>query len=255
MLTIYVNGINISYERRGRGTPLVLLHGYPLDHSIWEPVVLLLENDFDLIMPDLRGFGSSDLTGEPYGMPEMAEDISLLLDKLGIWQAAIAGHSMGGYVALAFARAHPQRVTGLSLVASQVLPDALEKKSSRYEEAEYILKNGVREVADGMSAKLTVSPDLQAWLRALILSQRPQGLAGALKAMAERPDSSALLPDADFPVVLIHGEADLLIPVERARRVKAAVGQALLVEIPHIGHMPMMEASQATADGLKKLVK
>jgi 3-oxoadipate enol-lactonase len=254
MLKTNGNGINIAYERRGTGVPLVLLHGYPLDHSIWEPLVLLLENDFDLIMPDLRGFGGSDSVSKPYGMAEMAEDISLLLDRLGIWQAAVAGHSMGGYVALACARTHPQRVTGLSLVASQVLPDVPEKKAGRYQEAEEILKNGVREVAEGMPAKLTVSPDLQAWLRALILSQRPLGLAGALKAMAERPDSSALLPGADFPVVLIHGEADLLIPVERARRAKVAVPRAYLAEIPRVGHMPMMEAPQATADALKKLL-
>jgi 3-oxoadipate enol-lactonase len=254
MLKINVNGLEIAYERRGKGVPLVLLHGYPLDHSIWEPVLPFLENDFDLILPDLRGFGESGTPAGTYGMADLAADASTLLSALNIWQAAIAGHSMGGYVALAFARAHPQRVLGLGLVASQVLPDAPEKKAGRYEEAEHILSYGVKDVAEGMSGKLTTDSDLQSWFRALILSQRPEGLAGALRAMAERPDSSGLLPGVSFPVVLVHGSADILIPVERARSLKATVPEAQLVEVPGAGHMPMMEAPQMTAEALKGLL-
>ena len=246
------NGISIAYERCGKGTPLVLLHGYPLDHTIWEPVLPLLKNDFDLILPDLRGFGESDAPAIPYGMADLAADIAALLGVLNIWKAVIAGHSMGGYVALAFARAYPQRTLGMGLVASQVLADTPEKKAGRYQEANDILAHGVREVAEGMSVKLTADPGLQAKLRILILRQRPEGLAGALRAMAERPDSSALLPGSDFPVVLIHGLSDELIPVERARSVKAAVPNAHLAEIPAVGHMPMMEAPQETAVAIKE---
>jgi len=248
------NGISIAYERCGKGTtPLVLLHGYPLDHTIWEQVVPLLENDFDLILPDLRGFGESDAPAIPYGMADLAADIAALLGGLNIWKAVIAGHSMGGYVALAFARAYPQRTLGMGLVASQVLADTPEKKAGRYQEASDILAHGVREVAEGMSSKLTADSVLQARLRTLILRQRPEGLAGALQAMADRPDSSALLPGSDFPVVLIHGLADGLIPVERARSVKAAVPDARLTEITAIGHMPMMEAPDMTAQALRYL--
>ena len=253
METITLNGFELAYERRGKGTPLVLLHGYPLDHTIWEPVIPLLENDFDLILPDLPGFSESEMPARTYGMADYAADIAALLGALGIWQACIAGHSMGGYVALAFARAFPQRTLGLGLVASQVLADTPERKAGRYHEADDILARGVREVAEVMSVKLTPDAGLQSKLKALILQQRPQGLAVALRAMAERPDSSALLPGSDFPVVLIHGMADGLIPVDRARSIKAAVPKAFLTEIPGVGHMPMMEASQATANALKEL--
>jgi 3-oxoadipate enol-lactonase len=252
MKTISLNGFELAYERRGRGKPLVLLHGYPLDHSIWEPVIPLLENDFDMILPDLRGFGESGLSAGHYGMADIAADIAFLLDAMGIWQAVIAGHSMGGYAALAFVRAYPLRTLGLGLVSSQVLADTSEKKAGRYQEADHILVHGVREVADGMSVKLTPDTELQAWLKTLILRQRPEGLAGALRAMADRPDSSTLLPGCVFPVVLIHGLADGLIPVERARSVKAAVPKAQLTEIAGIGHMPMMEAPEATAEAFKK---
>ena len=175
MIKTKINGISIAYERGGKGTPLVLLHGYPLDHSIWAPILPLLENDFDLILPDLRGFGESNVSTGHYGMADLAADIAELLNSLDIWQAAIAGHSMGGYAALAFVRAYPQRVRGLGLVASQVLADTPEKKAGRYQEADDILAHGVQKVAEGMSVKLTSDPDLQARLKSLILLQRPEG--------------------------------------------------------------------------------
>jgi pimeloyl-ACP methyl ester carboxylesterase len=253
MEKVNLNGFELAYERRGKGTPLVLLHGYPLDHSIWEPIVPLLENDFELLLPDLRGFGQSAVTGSTYGMADFAADLAVLLSALGIWQVAIAGHSMGGYIALAFARAYPQRTLGLGLVSSQVLADTPEKKAARYLEAEQVLANGVREVAEGMSVKLTPYTELQIMLKTLILRQRPEGLAGALRAMADRPDSSTLLPGCVFPVVLIHGLEDGLIPVERARSVKAVVPHAQLIEIPNVGHMPMMEAPQEAAEALKSV--
>ena len=254
MLKTKVNGISIAYERSGKGMPLVLLHGYPLDHSIWEPLVPRLENDFDLILPDLRGFGESEAAGMDFSMADCAADIAGMLDQLNIHEAAMVGHSMGGYVTLACARSIPGRVLGLGLVSSQTLADTPEKKAGRYQEAEDILAHGVREVADGMSTKMTAKADLQAWLKELILRQRPEGLAGALRAMAERPDSTPLLSGFDFPFVLVHGLADRLIPVERARIVKAAVPWAHLTEIPGSGHMPMLENPQKTADALKALL-
>ena len=102
-----LTGIDLAYDRRGSGTPLVLIHGYPLDHSIWDEVAGLLENDFDLIIPDVRGFGESTAVDEPYTMTNLAGDVAALLDSLEIEKAAFAGHSMGGYVALAFAKAFP----------------------------------------------------------------------------------------------------------------------------------------------------
>ncbi len=125
MEKVNVNGIHLAYDRRGKGTPLVLLHGYPLDHHLWDESLPLLEDTFDVILPDLRGFGESSTVDSSYTMDDYASDIAGLLDQLGIQKTAIAGHSMGGYVALAFARLYPERVSGLGLVSSQVLADPL----------------------------------------------------------------------------------------------------------------------------------
>ena len=129
MEKVSVNGVMIAYSHHGEGTPLVLLHGYPLDHSIWNDLVPLLEGEFELILPDLRGFGISATTAAAYGMTDMAEDIAGLLDHLGIKKAMLAGHSMGGYVALAFARKYLQRIAGLALISSQALADTRARRA------------------------------------------------------------------------------------------------------------------------------
>ncbi len=261
MLKATVSAIVLAYERCGRGTPLVLIHGHPLDRAIWGSVVPFLENDFDLILPDLRGFGQSETVRPPrpgsgqasYLLPDMAADIAALLDHLKIEKAAIAGHSMGGYIALAFACAFPERVRGLGLVASHVFADPPERRPARYETAAEIEKRGLGILADTFPAKLTADASLQPALREIILRQSVHGVAESLRAMAERADSSALVAGFNFPVVVLHGTADMLIPVERAREAKALAEKIHLVEIEGAGHMPMMEAPQKTAEALRVL--
>ena len=254
MEKVNVNGIQLAYTRSGDGPPLALLHGFPVDHHLWDEVVPLLENSFDVIRPDLRGFGESTTVDSAYGMDDYASDLAGLLDQLEIQKAAIVGHSMGGYVALAFARLYPERVTGLGLVSSQVLADAPERKEGRYKSAADVAANGIGSVVDAMTSKFTTDERLQARARASMQQQQPAAYVGALKAMAERVDSTPLLSAFDFPVVIIHGDADALIPIDRAREVKAALPQAHLVEIPGAGHIPMLEARERTAEALKHLV-
>lgn len=253
MEKINVNDIELAYTRRGEGTPLVLLHGYPLDSHLWDDVAPLLEDTFDLILPDLRGFGKSTTVDSPYTMDDYASDIAGLLDQLGIQKAAIAGHSMGGYVALAFARLYSERVSGLGLVSSQVLADPPDRKEARYKSAVDVSANGIGGVVETMAPKFTSDERLQSFARATMERQQPAAFIGALKAMAERADSTSLLSSFKFPVVIIHGEADALIPIDRAREVKNAIPHAHLVELNGSGHMPMMEAKEETARALKHL--
>lgn len=253
MEKVNVNGIELAYTRRGTGTPLVLLHGYPLDHRIWDEVAPLLEDKFDLLLPDLRGFGNSTTVNTPYTMDDFASDIAGLLDSLGIQKAAIAGHSMGGYVALAFARLFPDRVAGLGLAASQTLADPPDRKEGRYKSAAEVAEKGIGGVVDVMTPKFTNDPALQAYARKVMEGQNPQAYIGALKAMAKRQDSTPLLASMTYPVVLVHGDADALIPIERAREVKDAVPHALLAELPNVGHLPMLEAKEETARALSAL--
>jgi len=243
----------MAYERFGNGAPLMLIHGYPLDHTIWSDVANLLKNDFDLILPDLRGFGQSTTVETPYTISDMADDLAGLIDYLGIEKIALAGHSMGGYVALAFAQKYPQWVNGLGLVASQAAADSSERKAGRYQTAAEVSQKGVGVIAEGMTTKFSADVGVQAFLRPLMERQTPFAVIGALKAMAEREDLMDHLSSVTFPVALIHGDADMLISIDRAREIKETLPSAQLVILQGAGHMPMMESPHKTADGLRLL--
>lgn len=253
MEKLKINEIELAYARRGKGTPLVLLHGFPLDHHLWDDLSALLEDTFDLIIPDLRGFGESTTVDTPYSMDDYASDIAGLLDQLGIQKAAVAGHSMGGYVALAFARLYPERVSGLALISSQVLADPPDRKEGRYKSAADVAEKGIGGVVEAMASKFTSDARLQAITRTMMEKQQPDAYIGGLKAMAERMDSTPLLSTFKFPVVIVHGEADALIPVARAREVKAAVPDSHYAELKDSGHVPMLEAAKETAEALQRL--
>jgi 3-oxoadipate enol-lactonase len=253
MEKISVNNITLAYERLGKGTPLMLIHGFPLDHTSWDEAASLLDKEFDVITPDLRGFGQSSTVETPYTVSDMADDLAGLLEHLGIDKVALAGHSMGGYVALAFAKKYPQKVSGLGLVSSQAAADSPEGKDRRYHTATDVAEKGVGVIAEAMTPKLSADARVQAIVRDVIGKQSKSGVIGALKAMAEREDLISHLSSVTFPVVLIHGNADVLIPIERAKEIKAVLPSAQFVELEGAGHMPMMEFARETAQGLKFL--
>ncbi len=255
MNTVAINGINLAYARRGKGTPLVLVHGFPLDHTSWNETTPFLENEFNIILPDLRGFGQSTTVETPYSISDMADDIAGLLDHLGIERAALAGHSMGGYVALAFAKKYPQRMSGLGLVSSQAAADAPERKEGRYKTAADVAEKGVGVVVESMTPKLSVDGRVQAFVRGVMEQQSKSAVMGALKAMAEREDFLSFLSHLTFAkhIVLIHGDADVLIPIDRSKEIKTAVPSAQFVELQGAGHMPMMEFAKEIAEALKFL--
>jgi len=244
---------DFAYEHRGSGTPLVLIHGFPLDGGVWNEVVPLLEDKFEILIPDLRGFGMSTTGNVPPSMDIYARDIADMLDYFRLEKAAIVGHSMGGYIALAFARLYPNRVSGLGLVSSQALADTPERKQGRYDTAAQVAEKGVSVVVEAMTSKFTSDLELQEIAREIMQSQKPQGVMDALKAIAERMDASASLSDFKFPVVIVHGDADMLIPLDRARDMKNSIPHAHLIELKGVGHLPMLESPQETAKALIKL--
>ena len=253
MKKISINNIMLAYERRGKGTPLMLVHGFPLDSSSWNEIIPLLEDKFDIITPDLRGFGQSTTIESPYTVSDMADDLAGLLDHLGIEKTAMAGHSMGGYVALAFAKKYPNRVSGLGLISSQAAGDPPDRKEGRYKTAADVAEKGVGVVVEAMTPKLSADARVQAFVRGVMEKQSKDGVIGALKAMAEREDLMSVLSSFIFPLLLIHGDADALIPIDRAKEIKTVIPSAQFVELRGASHMPMMEFAKETAEGLKFL--
>lgn len=246
--------VDLYYEEAGRGFPIVLLHGYPLSGQIWKPVVERLKEHARVITPDLRGHGRSPVTDGEYSMRLLAEDVYALMKRLGIQKAVLAGHSMGGYVSLAFARAYPHCLAGLGMVASQAEADSPEKRQARYITIEEVGRKGVKVVAKKMLPRLTGRKDLEPELLDIMLKTPKKGVVGVLKGMAERPDAMEWLGEINAPAVVIAGAEDAVIPIERARTMAQMLARGWLVEVPQASHLPMMEAPDAVADALLQLV-
>lgn len=247
--------VDLYYEEHGQGIPVFFLHGFPFDHTIWQPIIPLLKEEARLIFPDLRGFGRSPVTDDIYTMRLQAEDIRRLMDRLGLQKAILVGHSMGGYVTLAFAHAYPSRVCGLGLVASQAAADSAERRQARYKLAESVTRKGARVVASEMVNNLTPKKELLKPIKNLILQAQPAGIVGALKGMAERWDMTGSLSAISVPAVVIAGLADQLLPLDKTQTTAQMLPKGWLVEIQDAGHMVMLEEPDQVADALRQVIE
>ncbi len=246
--------IPLAYERAGNGVPLILLHGYPLNRTIWKGVLPFLTNIADVIMPDLRGHGQSPIPEGEYCMETMAADVIALMDSLGIEKGVIAGHSMGGYVTLALLKYHPERLIAAGMVASQAAADSPEKYLARMESIEEIKISGPAIVTEGMLARLTRKEDILSELAGILSAATARGLIGTLSGIANREDALEWLRSIKTPLMVISGADDLIIPRERSEEIVRSSANAWWVEIPGCGHMPMMENPEVTGLALRSLV-
>ncbi|NOK57825.1 MAG: alpha/beta fold hydrolase [Chloroflexi bacterium AL-W] len=249
-----INGIQLAYRDEGQGTPLVLIHAFPLSHAMWEPQIADLSSNLRLIVPDLRGFGASELGEIPTSMEQYADDIGALLDSLGIARVALAGLSMGGYVAFAFLRKYRARVTALILADTRSGPDSDEGKMLREQNARMVENQGLKPLAEQMIPKLlapNASTSLQNHVRQLIENNNDRGIAAALRAMATRPDSMPLLATIDVPTVVVVGTKDPLTPPSEAYTMSAKIPNSRLIEIADAAHLTNMEDPTAFNEGLR----
>jgi 3-oxoadipate enol-lactonase len=246
--------INLDFEEFGQGVPLVLLHGFPLNRSCWLPLKPYLEKKVRVILPDLRGHGKSPAGDEPSTMRLMAEDVAVLTQKLGVDKFILAGHSMGGYVSLAFAHAYPQRLLGLGLVATMAANDSPEKRQARFKTIESVKNHGTSLLSKDMPLRLTVGEELRGTLSEMINQGNPKGIINALKGMADRPDYTEILPSIITPTVIIAGSKDVIVSKERIEMMARLLQKNWVVEIPEAGHVPMMEAPEIVAKALLDLV-
>jgi 3-oxoadipate enol-lactonase len=248
MQRIPVGNIHLNVVDEGRGPPLLLVHGFPLDHSMWRNQIAALSSACRVIAPDLRGFGQSDVTAGTVSMEQMADDLALLLDALAIRApVAFCGLSMGGYVAWQFAARHAQRLGKLIVCDSRAVADSSEAAAGRAKTAEKVLAEGAQVVADAMIPKLfsQASRDAQAPYvadtRNVILKTSPEGIAAALRGMAQRPDVTGQLGQIAAPTLVLCGAEDAISPPAEMRTIADAIPGAQFVEIAAAGHMAPLE--------------
>ncbi len=258
-----VNGVSLAVEVRGNGPAVLLIHGYPLDRTLWAPQLAGVEGH-RLIAPDLRGLGLSDAPDLGYSMPTYADDLAALLEALQVDEVVLVGLSMGGYVAFEFLRRHRARVRALVLFDTRADADQPEVRRARDQQASLAREQGAAAVAAHLLPRMLAPgaaqsmPHVVERVRGMMLAAPVAGMAGALAAMRDRGDSTALLATLDdLPTMIVVGEEDTMTPVELARSMASAVPGARLEVVPDAGHLPPLEAPAAVnallADFLKSL--
>lgn len=254
-MKIEVNGVHLAYETWGHTErPIVLMHGFGLDRSIWRDLATKYLADQQVILPDLRGHGESDAPVGPYHMSQLAEDLVYLLDAREVERAVVCGHSMGGYVALAFAAQFAERLLGLGLITTNAGSDSEEKRAGRYALIEEVRERGSIAVAENLAPRLSRSQAVIDASFTLIDQTEPLGLIGAMGGMAERPERTGLLSQINVPALVVAGEDDRITDFKTAKAMADALMKGEFLGIPDVGHMPMWEAPDILGRGLKSLV-
>lgn len=242
-----LNNITIGYSDQGTGLPIVFLHAFPLNRTMWATQERLLSSQFRIITIDLRGHGESDAPLWRYTLEQSAGDVSALLGHLEIRRALFVGLSMGGYILFAFYRRYAARVKGLILADTKAQADTEEGKNGRFQLAQIAYKKGPSAIADVMIPKLLspatiqTNPDLVQQVRAMIEGNQISGIAWDLMAMAERPDSVALLKRITCPTQIIVGELDQATPPSDAKLMAEQIPHARLAIIPNAAHLANLE--------------
>lgn len=245
--------MRLAYSDTRTPPAVVLLHGFPLSREMWVQQLGVLGANYRVIAPDLRGHGDSPAPKGTYTMDEMADDVVELLDHLGVnGPVALGGLSMGGYVALSLVLRHPERVAALLLMDTRAGADTPEAAKGREETARQVLRDGngdaiIQTMVPRLFGRTTREkhPDRVEAMLAVMEKTSAQGIAGALRGMAVRPDRRVELAGIKVPTLVMVGEDDIISPPEEVREMAAAIPSARFEVIPAAGHMAPFENPDA----------
>ncbi|HEX6568038.1 MAG TPA: alpha/beta hydrolase [Acidimicrobiales bacterium] len=257
MPLLEVHGQPVNVIDRGEGDAVVFLHAFPLQAAMWDYQIEALEGTHRCIAVDMPGFGQSpppDAPGDA-SMQAWAALVIGALDQLGVDEATFVGASMGGYLAMALLRHHPQRVRQLVLADSRARsddPNVAQRRSAQQDQ----LRDGAevgslaKQTVEGLlSSGSMTRPELLEYVHALADGADPEGWIAALEAMKDRPDSMLLLRQADLRALVIVGELDRVTPIAEAMSLRSLLKGELVV-VPNVGHLPNVEDPLAFNDAL-----
>lgn len=256
----------LAYTDVGQGPPVLLVHGFPLDHTMWDAQIAALTSHARVIAPDLRGFGQSPLgdVDLQHGitMEQYADILVELLDALGIGEPVVlAGFSMGGYIAWQFVRKYSQRLRALIQCDTRAAADNEEGRAGRLKMADNVAEWGTARVAEMMGPKLLAprtfetKPEVVAAVRRVVEQTSPAAIAAAQRGLAARPDVTAMLPTIQLPTLVLVGAMDAISTRDEMRSMADAIPNAKFVEIANAGHMTTMENPAAVNEALLSFLK
>lgn len=238
-----------AVDEQGSGSPVLLVHAFPLDHSVWRYQIDALSSRYRVIAPDLPGFGNTPIGDGALGMGTTAEALSQLLKTLGVDEPIIfAGLSMGGYIGWEFVTRFPDRVSHLIQCDTRAANDTADARENRLQTAKRVQNEGPDFLAQAMPEKLLgpatreSQPTLTDEISQRIRTTDRAGIAAALIGMSERKDMTPVLPEITIPTLMIGGQHDELTPPAEIRSNANAMPAATMVEIASVGHLSPLES-------------
>lgn len=245
------DGDEIQFEKRGKGTPLLLLHAFPLSGAMWRAQIDLFAKEYKVIAPNLRGIGETSPFADAPSIDQMADDIAALLNEMRLAEPIVlCGISMGGYVAMAFARRHPQRLRALVLCDTRAEADTVEEQGKRDEMIRFASTNSSSDVFAKMAPDILgettreTKAALVQKIAELSSDHNPQALANLLRALRDRPDATPHLAKIKVPTLVLVGHEDTVAPPTAARTLAKQIPNAQLHLIPQAGHLSNLERPQ-----------
>jgi 3-oxoadipate enol-lactonase len=247
-LIVKVNDIDLSYDDVGEGSiPIVFLHGFPFDKTMWQEQLDYLKNTHRVIACDIRGFGKSKDEESHLSMDLFANDLILFIDKLDLDKVIICGLSMGGYIALNAMKRFPSRFEALILCDTQCIADSYEVKANRYKTIDEVNEYGETNFNEGFIKKvfhedsLTNKPELVEQLRSVVFANSQHIISQGLIALAERSETCSFLDKITIPTLIICGREDVVTPLDESKFMNKQIKGSVLHVINNAGHVSNLE--------------
>lgn len=263
MPTALINAITVAYDILGSSSDtLLLVHGHPFNRSMWRPQFrAAADAGWRVIAPDLRGYGGTEVVPGTTHFEAFAADLAALLDSLDVDQAVIGGLSMGGQIAMQFAREYPQRVRGILLAATFPQPETVEGRARRHTMADRLLAEGMETYAAEVLPKmlsvhsLASLPDVTTDVLTMMRATDREGAAAALRGRAERPAYEATLARLTVPALVVVGSEDAFTTRSDAETMHALLKDSDLLYLEGVGHMPNLESPGAFNASMIRLLQ
>lgn len=258
--SITYQGQEVRYEDQGNGSCIVLLHGYLETGKIWSGFAERLSRKFRVIVPDLPGHGHSGTWGKVHTMEELAGAVKAVLEAEKIEKILLVGHSMGGYVTMAFADLHPEALHGYVLFHSTCFADSEDKKRNRQREISLVLCGKKCQIVNVNIPKGFANENVERLkdeveeARNIALENPDEGIVAMLNGMMQRPDRTRVLQDKSLPLLLIGGMKDNYIPVEVFENLVSLAPHARVLRLSGSGHMGFIEEPEQAADAISGML-